>query len=142
MKLKKKRSGKTTGIPMGLALGLLISMVVTLFGAAVIAKLVESEKIGESSIGYSAMAVLAIASAMGAWTAEGKIQRLRLQMCLLSGVCYYLALLSMTALFFGGQYSGMGVTALTVLLGSSAVALLNLLPEKRKIKRPGKMAYR
>ena len=36
-------------------------------------------------------------------------------MCLAAGGGYYLCLLAITALFFGGQYQGVGVTALMVL---------------------------
>ena len=65
-----------------------------------------------------------------------------MQMCLLTGVCYYLALLAMTALFFGGQYSALGVTALAVLAGSGGAALLSILTEKSKNNHGRKMAYR
>ncbi len=93
-------------------------------------------------VGYGAMIVLVIASAMGAWTAEGRIQRMRLQVCLLSGLSYFLALLSATALFFGGQYSGIGVTALAILAGSAGVALLSMRPQKNRIRHGRKKAHR
>ncbi len=142
MVLKQKIGARAAGIPAGLALGLLVSGIVTFGGAALVAKLIESEKIGENGVGYDAMIVLVIASAMGAWTAEGRIQRMRLQVCLLSGLSYFLALLSATALFFGGQYSGMGVTALAILAGSAGVALLSMRPQKNRIRHGRKKAYR
>ena len=74
--------------------------------------------------GYCAMAILLLASAAGSAVAEGTIQRLRIQMCLAAGGGYYLCLLAVTALFFGGQYQGMGVTALMVLCGAVLVILL------------------
>jgi hypothetical protein len=46
-----------------------------------------------------------------------------------SGAGYYLTLLAMTALFFGGQYQGMGVTLGLVLAGAGTATLLSV---KRK----------
>ncbi len=80
----------------------------------------------ESAIGYGAMGTLALASLCGALTAIWRIKRRYLVMCLCSGLCYFVCLLCCTALFFGGQYAGMGVTALVVLGGSLCAALSTL----------------
>lgn len=142
MVLNRKVTGAATTIPSGIALGLLVSLAVTLLGAALTAYLVSAEKIGENGIGYSAMIILALGSAAGAWLSMSKIKRLRMQICLLTGICYYLLLLAMTALFFGGQYEGMGVTALAVLGGCGAVAILGARGEKRGKARYRKNTYR
>ena len=78
----------------------------------------------------------------GAAVAVGKIKRRRVYVCLLSGGIYYGILLAMTALFFGGQYQGMGVTALLVLAGSGLVALLGLRGEKGAKPRRRKIGNR
>ena len=86
------------------------------------------------------MLILALAAVIGTWIAVMLIKRLRLQMSLLFAGCFYLVLLSMTALLFGGQYQGMGVSAVIVLAGSMAIAFL---PSKgMKIGKKKKMAYR
>ena len=137
---KKNTMGTAMGIPVGLALALVASLVVTLAGAALTALLVSSEKIGEGAIGYAAMMILALASVLGAWVAVLLIKRLRLQVAMLFGGCYYLMLLAMTALLFGGQYQGMGTTAIIVLAGSALIAFL---PAKgANIGKRKKMAYR
>lgn len=119
---KKKISGTAMGLPVGIGLALLVSILITLAGSAVAALLVSSEKIGEGTIGYASMMILAMASLLGAWIAVMLVKRLRLQVAMLFGGCYYLLLLAMTALLFGGQYQGMGVTAIIILAGSALVA--------------------
>ena len=140
MRNHKKVSGAAMTIPAGLGIGLLVSMVITLAGAAAASHLVASEKIGEGSIGFAAMIILALASVMGAWCAISLVKRQRLQVCMMAGGCYYLTLLAITALLFGGQYQGMGVTAIVIAVGCSLVALLpNKIGSKIKTK---KRAYR
>lgn len=143
MALKRKTaSGKARTIPVGIAFGLLVSLTVTLVGAALLAYLVASEKIGADGIGWGAMVILAAASALGTWTAVARIRRRRLMVCGISAASYYLLLLGMTALFFGGQYEGMGVTALMVLTGSGIVLILGMVGKKGS-KRSRKIpAYR
>ena len=58
----------------------------------------------------------------------------------LAGVCYYLTMLAMTALFFGGQYQGMGVSAIIVLAVCVVIAFLPLKNSQARGKR--KKVYR
>lgn len=140
MYAKRKMNGAATGIPAGLGLGILISLMITLIGAAVTAWLIAAEKIEEGTIGYAVMVILAVAAALGALTAVHFVKRLRLQVCMLSGSCYYLTLLAMTALLFGGQYQGMVVSAIVIL---AACVIIAFLPSKnRQIGKKRKRAYR
>ena len=140
MYAKRKVTGTAMGIPGGIGLGLVVSLLITIAGAALTAWLIVSEKIGEGTIGYAAMVLLAIASATGALVAVALIKRLRLQICMLTGGCYYLALLAMTALLFGGQYQGMGVAAIVILAGCALIAFL---PAKNgRVGWKRKKAYR
>ena len=128
---KKKRSGTALSIPAGLGVGLLVGLVVTVAGAAFTAWLIAAEKIGEGSTGYAAMVILALAAGLDALSAVYLIKKQRLQVSILAGVCYYLTLLGMTALFFGGQYQGMGVSAIIVL---AICAVIAFLPTKSSLK--------
>ena len=76
------------------------------------------------------MVILVLSALCGALMARSKIKRLRLQVCLISGGIYYLMLLGMTMLLFGGRFQGMGVTALMVACGS-ILAILVGLPKDR-----------
>ena len=119
-----KLTAKALGIPAGLALGVAVAAAVTGIGAGAAAWMILRGMIPETAAGYCAMAILLLASAAGAAVAAGTIQRLRAQMCLAAGGGYYLLLLAVTALFFGGQYRGVGVTALMVMCGTVLVILL------------------
>ena len=138
--MNKKVSGTAIGIPAGLGLSTLISLVITLAGAALLAYMMTSEKIGEGAMGFSAMMIQAIASVAGAWCAVSVVKRLRLQMCMMAGACYYLTLLAMTALFFEGRYQGMGVSALIILAGCAIVAFIPV--KNGSLFKKGKRAYR
>ena len=110
--------------------------------SAGLAALIGGERIPEESVGYGVMVILTLSSFSGAMAAAGRIRRRRLLICLLSAGIYYGILLAMTALFFGGQYSGAGVTALMVLCGAG-LAILTGLRDGRGGKRPKiKGAYR
>lgn len=138
----RKPTGTASSIPAGIAMAVLISMLITLLGTAISAYLVHSESIRQESIGYASMMVLLVSGAVGALTAINRIKRMRLQMCLLSGACYFLVLLSVTALFFGGQYEGIGTTALTILIGCGSIAALSVLLEKKGSAYRRKKDYR
>lgn len=108
----------------GLVVGAATSMSISLLGAGLTAYLIESEKIGEGSIRTAAMVITILSASIGAWMAMAKVQKQRMQVCLLCGLAYYLLLISTTAMFFGGQYYGMGISALAVLGGCGTVAFL------------------
>lgn len=142
MVANRKVTGTASSMPAGLALGGCISLAVTLAGAAVFAALISRETLQMGSIGYCSIAVILLSSLLGAAVAAARIKRRRVYVCALSGVIYYAVLLAMTALFFGGQYQGMGVTALLVLAGCGAAALLGLRREKTTYARRRKKAVR
>lgn len=126
MVVNQKVTGTAKSMPGGLAAGWAASALVTLLGAIVVAYLLDSEIMQMSAIGYGAMFILLAASVLGALLAYRCIRRQRLVVCLVSGGIYFLSLLALTALFFGGQYEGIGVTGLVILGGSLAVGLLGL----------------
>lgn len=122
--VEKKMTGRAASIPGGLAIGALVSMIVTVLIAAIGAHLIISEMLPQDKIGYCSIAALLCGAILGALTASGKVKHRKLLVCLLSGMVYFLMLLATTALFFGGQYEGIGVTFVTVSLGSIAAALI------------------
>ncbi len=142
MALNRKGTGKESKIPVGLAMGLGLSLAITLLGAAVTAWMVLKEWIRESSMGFGLLGVQGIASAAGAYLAMTKVKRRKLQVCMLSGLCYYLLLMAAAALFFDGVYQGLGASAIAVLTGSAAVALVGARGEKSGISGKKKRAYR
>lgn len=120
----QKISGKTVSIPSGLFYGGTASIGLTLLLSILLAKLLETEAILWENSGYWIMGMLLLSSFLGAWVSIGRIKHQRLVVCLMAGLVYLGLLLSITALFFGGQYDGIGVTALLVLGGSLSAAFL------------------
>lgn len=135
MVVNRKLTGRASSLPSGIGTGVLISMTMTLLLSALAAYLISGEIIGQDKTGYCAMITLALSSGAGAWIATGRTKRMPVQTAALCGVGYFLLLLSLTALFFGGQYDGMGVTLIVVVIGSGAGGLLALRrPKRRKQK--------
>ena len=138
MTVNQKVTGTAVSMPAGIAIGCAVSLLITITGSALVAKLISDEVVNDTAIGYGAMMILLLASALGASISAAKVKRLRLQVCMLSGAAYYAALLGITALFFGGQYQGMGVTALVVLAGTGAAVLVSTKEKKTRKFRKGR----
>jgi putative membrane protein (TIGR04086 family) len=126
----KKVSGRAMSMPAGICAGVITSVILTLLGAVAVALLLNGQYIEQNQIGYGSMVTLLVASAIGAWFACVRIKHRYLMVCLISGVGYYAALLAISAMFFGGQYQGMGVTLLVILAGSVSVGLIRARPKK------------
>ena len=118
MVTQRKATGRASSLPAGLTWGALVSLGLTVVGSGIVALLVDKGTMSVEGIGYGAMVILAVSALGGSLTAWHKIKRLRLQVCLLSGGIYYLMLVGITMLFFGGRFQGMSVTALMVACGS------------------------
>lgn len=142
MVTNRKVQGLALSMPSGLALGVVISLILTLVSSTLISYMVLSERMAEGAIGYGVMVSVLLSSGCGALAASLRIKRRRLVVCMASGTCYYLMLLCITALFFGGQYQGMGVTALLVLAGSGSAALLGNKGEGKSSKKLKKRRHR
>ena len=127
----KNRNGS---LVKSVVVGLVCAIVATLALTWLFAWLMQAEKIGEGKAGLCVAAILTIASFLGAMVAASAADRDRLLSCALSGLCYLIVLLSTNALFFGGQYTGVGVTLLLTMGPSLGAALLGLFGKKNKYK--------
>lgn len=134
----KKVTGTSKSIPVGICIGTAVALMTTVIGTLISAWLISKEKIGEESIGYCAMIILLISSMLGSYTAQEAVKHKRVIMCAAAAAGYYVSLLAITAMFFGGQYQGMGVTALVVAAGTGVIILSKLAggeSGRRKIKK-------
>lgn len=134
MTVNRKPTGTASTIPTGLISGVFIALIITIIGATITAKLLDNEIISWQSIGYAVLIIILLASWLGSKTACRKIKRRYIMVSLATGVLYFLLLLIMTALFFGGQYSGVGETAILVLCGSILEMLSANKLKRKKIK--------
>ncbi len=140
MPVNRKSSQHAPALAGGLALGVLCAIVVTAVSAAIFARLMSREVLQESALGYICVTILVLSSGVGAWVAAAKVKQKWMIVCILTAGCYFLFLLSCTALFFDGQYQGLGVTALAVLGAGGAVGLLGIRqPKGGRRRSPGKM---
>ncbi len=142
MALHTKNTGRTSVMPVGILLGVASSLIITLIGSGITAWLILLEKINEEAVGYFSGGILLLAAATGAWVSWMRIRKMRLQVCLTTGAGFYLTLLAMTAMFFGGIYTAMGITAILVFIGSVTVGLMGIWSGKTKKSAVGKRAYR
>ena len=138
MTTNRKVTGTAVTMPMGVGIGCGISMILTILGAAVVAKLISAEILKETAVGYGAMMIILTATICGGAVAVNKVKKRILQVSILVGGVYFVLLMAMTALFFGGQYQGMGVTALLILGGSGVVILMAGRKKKSKGLRKGR----
>lgn len=139
MTVNRKPNGRAMTLPAGSALGAAFALLWTLISSGFLAWLIHNERLPEEAIGYGSMVILLSASILGALVAYGKVKKQRMLTSACSGGIYLLMLLAITALFFGGKYSGMGVTALLILGGSGTAALLGMRQGKSRMKRGRKI---
>ena len=118
MTVNRKPTGIAVSIPVGVAWGAVAAIGTTLGGAALTAKLIDGQVLDWNHSGYAVLIILLASAWAGALVSAGRIKRQRTIICLASGVVYFMLLLISTALFFGGQYSGVGETALLIFCGS------------------------
>lgn len=119
-----------------------IGLCVTLCGAAVVAKLAETEILPEEKLGYGVMLVLLAASCAGGLLGKNKMKKQILPVCLACGIGYFGLLILLTALFFGGEYSGVGASGLMILCGSILAAMTGTGQGRRGKRLKGKRSNR
>ncbi len=125
-------------IPMALLLGVVSALTITAAVSVLVTFLIYGETIEPQMLGYGSVGILIAGSATGAFVSGRRAAEYRILVTLLSGVIYLLIHLAVTALFLGGQYSGIGPTVITVMGTCGAVSLLHLsgktVGRKRRIR--------
>ena len=137
----KTKTGKATSVPRGLGLSLAMNIIITAAVAAIIAVLLSRKIIPWENTGYWIMGMLLTASFIGGKIAISAIKSQRYLVSIMSGALYWMFLLCITALFFGGHYSSVLETGALILSGSIAAGLLNY-PKKPTALRKRKYSYR
>lgn len=141
MKLNKMNTGKSSSVPAGLAAGAAVSMIVTGIMSGILAVLLNRESISWEMVGYGILMMIMLSSFLGAVTANAKIRRQKLLVSLMSGFLYWGILLSITALFFGGRYEAVGVTAFLIVGGCGCASMLGIGQGRHKYTGKRKSYY-
>lgn len=134
MNVKHKSTGRATSMGAGLAAGTAVSLGLTLSGSMLCSWLILSGRMNPQSIGYCSMILILLSSLLGPICAAALIRHRRLYVCVFTAALYYSILLAINALFFGGQYQGMGVTALLVVAGCG-VSILTGMGQGRRFNK-------
>jgi len=121
-----KVTGKAMSLPVGILVGIGISTIITLLGCCLLAYLICAERMNGDAIGYGTMIILLASAGTGAWSATALVKRRKELVAALIAIGYYLVLLLITALFFGGVFRGMVTTAIVILAGSATALLYGM----------------
>ena len=134
-----KNRGSITAAVM---LGVIMSIFVTMIATVAVSAMIHREVLPETADVYGVVVILLASSYVGAKTGCRKAKNKRLMVSTLSGLCYLLVLMTITAVLFEGKYNGIGVTGLIVLCGATIAALPNRVRsrggKRRKIKIPSR----
>ena len=121
--MMKKQTGRSPSLTNAVLKGTGIAVVWTVLCAMMIAQLINSEVMPMESVGYCSMAVHLSAVYLGALAGKRKAAHMGDAAAGITGGCYYVILLMVNTLFFGGQFDGLGVTLALVVLSSGMVIL-------------------
>ena len=137
------KSMKSRGsITAAVMLGVVMSIFVTMIATVAVSAMIHREVLPETAVVYGVVVILLASSYVGAKTGCRKAKNKRLMVSTLSGLCYLLVLMTITAVLFEGKYNGIGVTGLIVLCGAAIAALPNRVHsrggKRRKIKIPSR----
>lgn len=121
---KQEYGNKEKSIPMAIGIGTLISFLTMIIGAAVMTLLLANQTIEESAIGYGVLLVTILSVVIGSVVSILLAHSRVLIVSLCTTLSFALILLAMTAMFFGGQYSGVPVTLMVMAGSAISVALI------------------
>ena len=119
-----KGKGKATAMAAGIGIGLGAGLIMTLIGSVALTFALAGETLPVETMGYGVMAVLFVAAFVSSVVAMWCIKHRKMQVSLITAGAYLLVLLAMNALFFGGQYEGVGATVLVVAIAGTAAGFV------------------
>ena len=137
-----KKLGSSNLTIKSVAMGSAVSIVVTVILVAIFAAMISTETIDNAWADYCTLLVLLLSATLGSMTAIRSATEKKLYLGLSVGGIYLLVLLAMTALLFGGQYRGVGVSAFVVFSGAILAVLMGQGCRKSRKSRRSKIRRR
>lgn len=122
--MSKKEYRNTMSIPAAVGVGTVISTIVMLIGAIVITLLISNELISDQSMDYGVLALTMLSAILGCSVSNVVAKRRLLIVSVCTAVTFLLVLISITAIFYGGQYSAIPVMAQVILGGGVSSVLI------------------
>ena len=130
-----KLNGRAVGMPEGLAIGILWAIGWTALSVMVIGLLITKEIIKFEWIGYCIVFILISAPFIGSKIAYRKIKCKRLPVSTYTAAIYFVVLLGLNALCFGGRFEAVGVTLMCVCSGAFLSVLIDGAGKSRSTNR-------
>ena len=127
-----RKNNKNISLPISIGIGCFVSVVMMLLGTMAIAMLLDGQAMGTEKIDYGVMIVTALSSIAGCFAAKKAAGKNILLVCMVTGVCYFLVLLSCNVLFFGGAFRAVFVTGVLILGSCACVSLLGLTQKRTR----------
>lgn len=121
--MMKRQTGKAPSLVKSVVGGSAASLSAAFLGAALLAKLLDMELMQMEQTGYWILGLHLIAVFLGARKAMAGMGREGVLSAGITGGLYYLCLMGVNGMFFGGAFQGMGITLLLVIF-SSVCAIL------------------
>ena len=121
--MMKKQTGQAPSTVRAIGYGTALATIWTLVCAMILAKLIDGEVLAMEKVGYGSMATQLSAVFVGATAAYRRGGHMGMSCGQAVGLSYYLLLLLVNALFFGGHFTGMGITLMLVALASGGAVL-------------------
>lgn len=113
--------------------GTIAGILILVGSTALLSTLVLNGVIPEAKISYCNLGIIILAAFFAAVIACKNTAEKRSIICMITGAVIFCVLLLTTALFYGGQYNGVGETGLLILCGS----ILPILTRRTKKKKAG-----
>lgn len=132
-------------MPAGIGIGAGVGLLITLIGGIMLTFLLAGEKLSIDSMGYGVMGILFIGALLASITATWCYRSKRMIVSLITAGIYLLVLMAINALFFGGQFVGIGGSLLVVAIAGVAAAFIGngggkVSKHKNKFRLNGKIA--
>ena len=134
----KQQTGHSPSVGKAILSGTSTGAATAFLGAAVLAKLLDMEVMKMENAGYGILVIHLMAVFLGVRTTLSRAGKAGIWVAAATGASYFLLLLAVNALFFQGEFTGMGVTLLLI---AAATAGAVLTEGKRSGKR-GRRHYK
>lgn len=129
-------------LPAGISAGILSAVITTLCASALTAKLLQNQWLDVEKTGYGAMVILFFTAWIGSVVSQSRMKQFKIQVCLFFALTYFVLLLGIKTMFFEGELSGAGETALLIIGGSLLTLFQKRNTQKKKKRRNRKLHNR
>ena len=136
---------KAVRLPAGIGIGVAVALAITMLGAVIVTFMLAGENLAVGSATFAIIPVQFLAALCGSTAATMCIGKHKMQVSLITAGMYLLSLLASNAIFFEGEYVGVGGSILVVALAGVAAAFIGnggakSLKGKHKFNLNGKIA--